>query len=118
MKPYQAIFLLITIIMSAIGEAVVFYNSFGKFGLWFSDKGYVLKYKLAEWLNKYLPLWLSKFIAYNILVIFTDLFHLSKAIMIYTFIYLTFGFTWLTFVLFVIWGALFSLYLNYFKDEI
>jgi len=113
----QTILLLITIIANVIMDAVVFYNAFAKYGLWFSNQGYKCKYILADWLSKYLPMWLSRFLALNVLVIFSDLYHLSKSVMIFTFMALIFGFTWKAFTIFVVWGGLFSLYLSFYSNE-
>jgi hypothetical protein len=113
----QTVLLLITIIANVIMDAVVFYNAFGKYGIWFSSEGWKCKYILADWLNKYLPMWLSRFLALNVLVMFTDLFHLSKSVMIYTFMVLIFGFTWKAFTIFIIWGGLFSWYLSFYSKK-
>ena len=66
-------------------DTVMSSNNLARFGKFFSKDGWQNKYTLTEWLNKYLPLWLSKFLAQDVFVIFTDAFHLSKTIMILTF---------------------------------
>jgi hypothetical protein len=100
--------LLLTIICSAIMDAITSQDSFAKYGLWFSREGYVLKYDLEAWLNKFLPSSISKFLAYDVLVIFTDLFHLSKTIMVACFIIAIFGFTIKAFLAYFVWGLVFS----------
>jgi hypothetical protein len=96
--------LVISIICSAVQDAVIFNNAFAKWGLYFSRDGWKNKYLLTEWFNKYLPLWLSKFLAQDILVIFCDLFHTAKTIMIASFIVAIFGLTWTSFIVWALWG--------------
>ena len=85
-------------------------DAFKRFGKWFSKNGYQIKYTFAEWLNQYFPLWLSKFIAEDFLVVFTELFKFAKMIMILSFLAAIFGFTWYTLIMYIVWGALFSIY--------
>jgi len=101
--------LVISVICSAVQDAVIFNNAFEKWGLWFSKDGWKVKYLFTEWLNQYLPLWLSKFIAQDLLVIFTDIYHLSKSIMIASFIVAIFGLTWTSFIVWALWGFGFNL---------
>jgi hypothetical protein len=101
------ILLLTTIIANAIMDSIYSNNSFAKYGLWFSRDGYKCKYILTEWLNKFLPLGLSKFLAQDILVIFTDLWHFAKFVMITCF-FLAISFTLLSFVMSLVWGLVFS----------
>jgi len=98
-----------SIICSAVMDAVMSNNAFAKCGLYFSRDGWKNKYLLTEWFNKYLPLWLSKFLAQDILVIFCDLFHTAKTIMIASFIVAIFGLTWTSFIVWALWGFWFNL---------
>jgi len=83
-------------------------DSFAKYGKWFSRDGWQIKYTLTEWLNKYLPLWLSKFLAQDVLVVFTELYKVAKMIMIISFIILIFGFTIKAVIAYIVWGFMFS----------
>ena len=98
----------LTIICSVLMDAVMARDSFAKYGLWFSREGWVLKYDLEAWLNKFIPSFLSKFLAYDVLVIGSDLFHLAKTIMIASFIILAFGFTLKALFVYFVWGLVFS----------
>jgi hypothetical protein len=102
------ILLFLTTLASAIIDSIWASDSFAKYGLWFSRDGYKCKYILTEWLNKYLPLWLSKFLAQDVLVIFTDLFHFAKFVMILSFLFCIFGFTWWAIVVYIWWGLMFN----------
>lgn len=103
------ILILITIICNAIMDAIMSNDAFKRFGLWFSREGWTIKYTLAEWLNKYLPLWLSKFLAEDVLVVFTELYKFAKTIMIISFMFAIFGFTTTAIIAYFVWGLLFSL---------
>jgi len=78
-------FLILALIFNAICDAVIFNDSFARFGKWFSrsqiSEGRDLIY---AWLRvKYhLPIWLCKFLSYDVLIIFGDLWHFSKFLMI------------------------------------
>lgn len=98
----------LTILCSAIIDAIWSRDSFAKYGLWFSREGYVLKYDLEVWLNRFLPSFLSKFLAFDVLVIFTDLMHFAKFVMIISFMFLIFGFTLKALFAYFVWGLLFS----------
>ena len=100
--------LFLTILSNAVMDAVTFNNAFSRFGLWFSSDGWKCKYILTEWLNQYLPLWLSKFLAQDVLVVVTDLYHLSKLVMILSFMFIIFGFTIKALIAYMVWGLCFS----------
>jgi hypothetical protein len=102
------ILLLITILSNAVMDAIMSNDAYQKYGVWFSRHGWTIKYTLVEWLNKYLPLWLSKFIALNVMVVFTELYKLAKMIMILSFLIAIFGLTWHALVVYFVWGLLFS----------
>ena len=104
------ILIILTIVCNAIMDSIMSNDSFAKYGLYFSRDGWKVKYQLTEWFNKFLPLWLSKFLAQDIFVIFTDLFHTSKTIMIACFLIAIFGFTLQAFIAWLIWGLLFSFF--------
>ncbi len=104
----QISLLAITIIANSVMDAIMSNNVFAKYGLWFSRDGWTVKYDLKVWLNKYLPLWLSKFLAYDVLVIFTELYKVAKTVMIMSFMLLIFGFTWMAIVAYLVWGLAFS----------
>ena len=103
------ILLYITIAANAVMDAIMSNDSFKRFGKWFSRDGWQIKYTFCEWLNKYLPLWLSKFIAEDLLVVFTDLFHFAKMVMILSFMFIIFGFTLKALIVYFIWGLTFSI---------
>ncbi len=107
--------LILTVVFNAIMDNIMFYDSFAKYGLWLSRDGWKTKYILTEWLNKFLPLWLSKFLAQDVLVIFTDLFHTAKTLMIACFMVCIFGLTWKAFLAWFIWGLLFNIFYYLFK---
>ena len=100
--------LLITITSNAVMDAIMSNDAFKRFGLWFSREGWTIKYTLAEWLNKYLPLWLSKFLAEDCLVVFTELYKFAKMIMIVSFMLAIFGFTLNALYGYLAWGLIFS----------
>lgn len=102
------ILLLITIISNAVMDAIMSNDAFKRFGKWFSRDGYQIKYTFAEWLNKYFPLWLSKFIAEDFLVVFTELYKFAKMIMVLSFLIAIFGFTWFALAAYMVWGLIFS----------
>lgn len=104
------ILLLITALCSAIMDNVMAHDSYAKYGLYFSRDGWKVKYIFTEWLNKYLPLWLSKIIAQDFLVIFLDLFHTAKTLMIAFFVLAIFGFTWTAFLVWFSWGIIFNVF--------
>jgi hypothetical protein len=89
-------------------DSIMSNDSFAKYGKWFSRDGWQIKYTLTEWLNKYLPLWLSKFLAQDVLVVFTELFKTVKMIMIISFMILIFGFTIKALIAYIVWGFVFS----------
>jgi hypothetical protein len=89
-------------------DSIMSNDSFAKYGKWFSRDGWQIKYTLTEWLNKYLPLWLSKFLAQDVLVVFTELYKVAKMIMIISFIILIFGFTIKAVIAYIVWGFMFS----------
>ena len=100
---------LITIISNAIMDAITSNDAFAKYGKWFSREGWEIKHDFAIWLNKFLPLWLSDFIAMDVLVVFTELYKFAKMIMIASFITMAFGFTYTSVVLYFVWGLSFSI---------
>lgn len=85
-------------------------DTFAKYGKWFSRGGWQIKHSLAAWLNKYLPLNLSRFIAEDFLVVFTELYKLAKMVMILSFLVLIFGFTIKVILVYICWGLLFSFF--------
>ena len=103
------ILLALTVLCSSIMDAIMSNNAFSKYGLWASQDGWKLKYVFTEWLNKFLPLWLSKFIAQDVLVVFTDLWHTAKTVMIASFLICIFGFTFQAFVAYLVWGFTFNI---------
>ena len=109
------VLLSLTIICSVLMDAVMARDSFAKYGLWFSREGYIIKYDLEVWLNKFLPSALAKFLAFDVLVIFTDLFHAAKTIMVASFIILAFGFTLKALFIYLVWGWFFSFFFNFTK---
>jgi hypothetical protein len=102
------ILLFITILSNAIMDSIMSNDSFAKYGKWFSRDGWQIKYTLAEWLNQYLPLWLSKLLAQDVLVVFTELYKTAKMIMIISFMILIFGFTIKALIAYIVWGFVFS----------
>ena len=102
------ILLLITIISNAVMDAVWSRDSYRKYGLWFSKDGYKVKYFLRDYLNKYVPNWLARFLAFDVLVVFTELYKLAKMIMILSFLIAIFGFTWYALIMYFAWGLFFS----------
>jgi hypothetical protein len=104
------ILLLLTCLCSAIMDNVMAHDSFAKWGIFFSRNGWQVKYQLTEWFNKFLPLWLSKFLAQDVLVIGTDIFHLAKSTMIMLFCVAIFGFCWTTFLAWLGWGVVFNVF--------
>jgi hypothetical protein len=91
-------------------DAIMSNDSFAKYGKFFSRDGWQIKHTFCEWLNNFLPLWLSKFIAEDVLVVFTELYKLSKMIMIISFMVAIFGFTTTALIAYMIWGLLFSFF--------
>jgi hypothetical protein len=61
--------LYITVIANAVMDAIMSNDAFAKYGKWFSRDGWQIKHTFCEWLNQYLPLWLSKFISNDFLVV-------------------------------------------------
>ena len=100
--------LFVTILSNAVMDAIMSNDAFAKYGKWFSRSGWQIKYTFCEWLNKYLPLWLSKFIAFDILVVFTELYKTAKMVMILSFMFIIFGFTINALIAYMVWGLLFS----------
>jgi hypothetical protein len=90
-------------------DSIMSNDTFAKYGKWFSRDGWQIKYTLTEWLYKYLPLWLSKFLAQDVLVVFTELYKVAKMIMIISFMLLIFGFTIHAIIAYIVWGLLFSI---------
>lgn len=99
-------YLTLSIVASAVMDSVMSNNTFARWGLWYSKDGWKCKYILTEWFARFLPLDLSKFLAQDVLVGFTDLWHFAKTIMVLSFcmaINQEMGvFMWL------IWGFVFS----------
>jgi hypothetical protein len=91
-------------------DSIMSNDSFAKYGLYFSRDGWKVKYQLTEWLNKFLPLWLSKFLAFDVLVVFTELYKVAKMIMIISFMVAIFGFTIHALIAYFVWGLLFSFF--------
>jgi len=89
-------------------DSIMSNDSFAKYGKWFSREGWTIKYTLTEWLYKYLPLWLSKLLAQDVLVVFTELYKTAKMIMIISFMLLIFGFTIKALIAYIVWGFVFS----------
>lgn len=85
------------------------HDSFAKFGVWFSKDGWKNKYVLAEWLNQYLPLDVSKFLAFDVLVIFTDLFHFTQFLFVSSMCIYFFGFTLVAAAAYFSFSILFSI---------
>lgn len=104
------VLLLITIISNAVMDSIMSNDSFKKYGKWFSRDGWQIKHSFTEWINKFFPLWLSKFIATDFLVVFTELYKFAKMIMILSFLVLIFGFTYTALIAYLIWGLLFSFF--------
>jgi len=102
------ILLFLAAFSNSVMDAVDFNDSFKKYGKWFSKEGYTNKYALCEWLNKFLPLWLSKFLAFDVLVVFTSLWYVAKMIMVLSFLTCIFGLTLKMFLVYLCWGLLFS----------
>jgi len=100
--------LLITIFSNAIMDSIMSNDSFKQYGKWYSRDGWQIKHSFCEWLNNFLPLWLSKLIAEDILVVFTELYKFAKMLMILSFLILIFGFNQYTFLLYIVWGMSFS----------
>jgi hypothetical protein len=108
MSIIEIILLAVTIGANVIMDAIMSNDVFAKYGLWYSRDGWTIKYDLKVWLNQYLPLWLSKFLAYDVLVVFTELYKVAKTVMILAFMFLAFGFTWKAVLTYFVWGLLFS----------
>lgn len=104
------ILLILTAFCSAIMDNIMAHDSFAKYGLFFSRDGWKVKYQLTEWFNKFLPLWLSKFLAQDVFVVGTDLFHLTKSMMVMCICVLAFGFTWFALVAWLAWGFVFNIF--------
>lgn len=101
--------ILITILSNAVMDSIMSNDSFKQFGKWFSRDGWQIKHTFCEWLNQFLPLWLCKLIAEDILVVFTELYKFAKMLMILSFLILIFGFNQYTFFLYIVWGMSFSI---------
>lgn len=110
--------LFIAALCKACSDAVMSNNDFAKYGFWFSWKAADQnKYVLTEWLNKFLPLWLSKFLAQDILIIFCDFWHLCQALLAFSFIlaasFYGLGITAhaiiVAFIVWVIWSTVFNI---------
>jgi hypothetical protein len=104
------IWIILAALCSAIMDLVSSQDRFKDYGIWFSRDGYILKYDLAEWLNKFMPYSVAKFIAFDILVIFTDLFHLSKTLMVAFFCIAAFGLTAQAFLAWLVFGLMFNFF--------
>ena len=102
--------LLLAALCNAIMDAIMSNDSFAKYGKWFSRDGWQIKYELTEWLNQFLPLWLSKFLAMDVLVVFTELYKLAKFIMITCFMIAILGVTWKALLVSMVWGLVFSFF--------
>ena len=100
--------LLISVLANAIMDSIMSNDTFAKYGKWFSRDGWQIKHSFSEWLNNYLPLALSRFIAEDFLVVFTELYKLAKMIMILSFLVIIFGFTFKVILVYICWGLLFS----------
>lgn len=98
----------ISILSSAIMDAININNAFAKYGIWFSKDGWKNKHTFAEWISKYLPDFISESIAEDFLVMFTDLWHFAKMIMVLSFLIAIFGITLKTFIMYIIWGIIFN----------
>lgn len=109
------ILILVTILCSAIIDCIMAHDTFSKHGLYFSRDGWKVKYQLTEWFNKFLPLGISKFLAQDVFVIFTDLFHTAKTIMIASFMVIVFGLTIKAFLAWIIWGFIFNFFYYFLK---
>lgn len=103
------IILALYLVTTLIQQCIMIHDSFAKFGLWFSKDGWKIKYILAEWLNKYLPLWLSKFLAYDVLVVFTDLFHFIQLVFVSSLCIFIFGLSWVALIAYFTFSILFSI---------
>jgi len=79
------ILIVIACLFNAIMDNIMAYNTFGRFGLWFSNEGWKIKYKLADWLSQYIPRVYAAFIAVNIAAPFCDFWHLSKLLWVICF---------------------------------
>jgi hypothetical protein len=83
-------------------------DAFAKYGLWYSRDGWKIKYQLTEWFNQLLPLWLSRFLAQDVFIVFTELYKFAKMIMVLSFLIAIFGLSIQTLVIYMIWGLCFS----------
>jgi hypothetical protein len=101
--------LCITVLANAVMDAIMSNDSFAKYGKWFSRDGWQIKHTFCEWLNQFLPLWLSKFLAEDVLVCATELYKFAKMVMILSFLTAIFGFHVQTIVAYMVWGMCFSL---------
>jgi len=104
------IWIILAALCSAIMDLVSSQDRFAKWGIWFSREGYILKYDLAEWLSKFMPYRVAKFLAFDILVIFSDLFHLSKTLMVAFFCIAAFGLTAPAFLAWLVFGLMFNFF--------
>jgi hypothetical protein len=95
---------------NAIMDSIMSNDTFAKYGKWFSRDGWQIKHSFAEFLNIYLPLNLSRFIAEDFLVVFTELYKVSKMVMILSFLAIIFGFTFKVILVYICWGLLFSFF--------
>lgn len=79
------ILIAIACIFNAIMDNIMAYNTFGRFGLWFSNEGWKIKYMFADWLMRFIPKRIALFIAVNIAAPFCDFWHFSKILWIICF---------------------------------
>jgi hypothetical protein len=104
------IWIILAALCSAIMDLVSSKDRFAKYGIWFSREGYILKYDLMDWLNKFMPEQLAKFLAFDVMVIFTDLFHTSKTLMVAFFCIAAFSLTSQAFLAWLVFGVMFNFF--------
>jgi hypothetical protein len=102
--------LVLTIASNAVMDAIMSNDSFAKYGMWFSRDGWKTKHAFADWMALFIPEWLAVLLAGTVLVMFTELYKFAKMIMILSFLIAIFGFTWYALAMYIVWGALFSIY--------
>jgi hypothetical protein len=102
--------LTITIASNAVMDAIMSNDSFASYGIWFSRDGWKTKHAFADWMAQFIPEWLSVLLSGTVLVMFTELYKFAKMIMILSFLIAIFGFTWYALAMYIVWGALFSIY--------
>ena len=101
--------LVLTIASNAVMDAIMSNDSFASYGIWFSRDGWKIKHVFADWMAQFIPEWLSELLACTVLVMFTELYKFAKMIMLLSFLIAIFGFTWYALVMYIVWGALFSI---------